>query len=389
MLVPEIALTPQTARRFEGAFGERVAVLHSGLSERERFEAGTRRPGRGRRRRRRAQRGLRAVAGVRLIAVDEAHERSTSRTACRATTPSTSRASGCGAAGGVVVFGSATPPLEVYARAHGRRDLALSRLARRATRTGAAADARWSTWRPNSSAATGAFSVRRWSTASACGSNGGEKSVLFVNRRGSAGFMLCRNCGSVPECARCSISLTVHRGEGLLRCHLVRCAAADSAALSGLRARTDSRVRRRNAKGRRSCASAFSASPHHADGRRHDDARGRPRASARRIRSARRHSRRHPDGRQGLGLSKGNAGRRRRCRHRTTLAGVSRGRAQLRFAHAGRRPQRSRRSRRGNRADLLAGASRAALRRAPRFRRLRGARARAAPRTRATRRSPR
>jgi primosomal protein N' (replication factor Y) len=48
----------------------------------------------------------------------------------------------------------------------------------------------------------------------------GEKSVLFVNRRGSAGFMLCRGCGAVPECDRCSISLVVHRAEGLLRCHL-------------------------------------------------------------------------------------------------------------------------------------------------------------------------
>jgi primosomal protein N' (replication factor Y) len=47
----------------------------------------------------------------------------------------------------------------------------------------------------------------------------GEKSVLFVNRRGSAGFILCRSCGTVPECERCSVSLSVHRSEGLLRCH--------------------------------------------------------------------------------------------------------------------------------------------------------------------------
>ncbi|HKU68219.1 MAG TPA: primosomal protein N', partial [Candidatus Baltobacteraceae bacterium] len=46
-----------------------------------------------------------------------------------------------------------------------------------------------------------------------------EKSVLFVNRRGSAGFLLCRACGLVPECERCSVSMTVHRAEGLLRCH--------------------------------------------------------------------------------------------------------------------------------------------------------------------------
>jgi primosomal protein N' (replication factor Y) len=47
----------------------------------------------------------------------------------------------------------------------------------------------------------------------------GEKTVLFINRRGSARFVLCRSCGHVPECPRCSTALTVHRSEGLLRCH--------------------------------------------------------------------------------------------------------------------------------------------------------------------------
>ncbi|HEV3086412.1 MAG TPA: primosomal protein N', partial [Candidatus Elarobacter sp.] len=47
----------------------------------------------------------------------------------------------------------------------------------------------------------------------------GEKTVLFINRRGSARFVLCRACGHVPECPRCSTSLTVHRSEALLRCH--------------------------------------------------------------------------------------------------------------------------------------------------------------------------
>jgi primosomal protein N' (replication factor Y) len=46
-----------------------------------------------------------------------------------------------------------------------------------------------------------------------------EKTVLFVNRRGTASFVLCRVCGNVPECPRCSVSLTSHRAERLLRCH--------------------------------------------------------------------------------------------------------------------------------------------------------------------------
>jgi primosomal protein N' (replication factor Y) len=47
----------------------------------------------------------------------------------------------------------------------------------------------------------------------------GEKSVLFVNRRGSGAFVLCRSCGTVPRCPRCTVSLAAHGGEGLLRCH--------------------------------------------------------------------------------------------------------------------------------------------------------------------------
>ena len=47
----------------------------------------------------------------------------------------------------------------------------------------------------------------------------GEKTVLFVNRRGSGGFILCRSCGHVPQCQRCDVALTAHRSEGLLRCH--------------------------------------------------------------------------------------------------------------------------------------------------------------------------
>jgi primosomal protein N' (replication factor Y) len=46
-----------------------------------------------------------------------------------------------------------------------------------------------------------------------------EKSILLVNRRGSAGSLLCRRCGKAPQCPRCSIALSVHRGERLLRCH--------------------------------------------------------------------------------------------------------------------------------------------------------------------------
>jgi primosomal protein N' (replication factor Y) len=218
VLVPEIALTPQTARRFEGAFGERVVVLHSGLSERERFEA-----------REAAARGevdvvvgprsalFAPVANVRLIAIDEAHERTYKQDGVpRYNALDVARAK-LRASGGTLVLGSATPPLEVYAAAQ-RGEIAHLRLRERAGAgrlpTTHVVDMAREFERGNrrifSSQLVSALESRL---------ERGEKSILFVNRRGSAAFMLCRACGSVPECARCSVSLTAHKAEHLLRCH--------------------------------------------------------------------------------------------------------------------------------------------------------------------------
>ncbi len=219
VLVPEIALTPQTARRFEAAFGERVAVLHSGLSERERFES-----------RDAAMRGaIDVVVGarsaifaplpdVRLVVVDEAHERTykqdgTPRYDAVAVARERMRL-----AAGTLVLGSATPPLDAYAAARAKT-IAHARLERRATGyalpTVHVVDLAEEFERGNrrifSSQLVDAIGARL---------GRGEKSVLFVNRRGSGSFMLCRRCGAVPTCTRCSVSLVAHRVEELLRCHL-------------------------------------------------------------------------------------------------------------------------------------------------------------------------
>jgi primosomal protein N' (replication factor Y) len=218
VLVPEIALTPQTARRFEGAFGERVVVLHSGLSERERFEA-----------RAAAARGdvdvvvgprsalFAPLGGVRLIAIDEAHERTYKQDGVpRYNAVDVARAK-LRASGGTLVLGSATPPLELYASAQ-RGEIAHLRLRERAG-TGAlpvtqvidmAREFERGNRRIFSSALVSALEARLQRN---------EKTILFVNRRGSASFVLCRACGAVPECARCSVSLTAHKAEHLLRCH--------------------------------------------------------------------------------------------------------------------------------------------------------------------------
>src|SRR6202035_800051 len=120
-------------------------------------------------------------------------------------------------ANGVVVLGSATPALEDYARANAGR-FPLVRLLQRATAQPLPAV------RVIDMGAEFASGNRRvFSTALAEAVADrvarGEKTVLFINRRGSARFVLCRACGHVPECPRCSVSLTVHRNEALLRCH--------------------------------------------------------------------------------------------------------------------------------------------------------------------------
>ncbi len=219
VLVPEISLTPQTARRFETVFGERVAVLHSGLSERERFESWHA-----------AARGeIDVVVGarsaifapledVRLVVIDEAHERSYKQdTSPRYDAVAVARER-MRLACGTLVLGSATPPLEAYAAALDGR-MAHIRLDRRATQSALptvhvvdlAEEFERGNRRIFSSRLVGAIGARLAA---------GEKTVLFVNRRGSSSFMLCRACGGVPTCVRCSSSLTIHRAEGLLRCHL-------------------------------------------------------------------------------------------------------------------------------------------------------------------------
>lgn len=218
VLVPEIALTPQTAERFERAFGERVAVLHSALSERERYDAWQA-----------AARGeLDVIVGARsavfaplprvgMIVVDEEHEssyRQESAPRYHAVEVARERMR---RAGGIVVLGSATPALEDYARAKAGR-FPLVRLRERAT-----AQPFPDTHVIDMTREFAAGGNRIFSTAlvEALGRRLelGEKSVLLVNRRGAARFVLCRACGYVANCERCSTSLVVHREENRLRCH--------------------------------------------------------------------------------------------------------------------------------------------------------------------------
>ena len=218
VLVPEISLTPQTARHFEAAFGRRVAVLHSALSERERFDAWQA-----------CRRGdIDVVVGarsavfaplknVRLIVVDESHEASYKQESAPRYHAVAIARERMRYERGVLVLGSATPSVESYAAAlAGRIGLVVMR--KRATNLPLPLVRVVNLSEEFASGNRRIFSGRLVQ-AMAQRFESGEKAVLFLNRRGSAAFVLCRNCGYVPQCPRCTVSLAVHRREGLLRCH--------------------------------------------------------------------------------------------------------------------------------------------------------------------------
>ncbi len=218
VLVPEISLTPQAAQRFEAAFGDRVAVLHSALSQRERFDAWQA-----------SARGeIDVVVGARsavfaplsdvgLVVVDEAHDPSyRQETVPRYNAVQVARER-MRYERGLLVLGSATPSLESYAAAQ-RGQIVRLEMHERATAQplpGVRVVDLRNEFEAGNRGIFGSALVQ------AVGERlrRGEKSLLFVNRRGSAASLICRRCGTSPECPRCSVALSVHRAERLLRCH--------------------------------------------------------------------------------------------------------------------------------------------------------------------------
>jgi primosomal protein N' (replication factor Y) len=219
VLVPEIGLTPQTVSRLRGAFGNQVAVLHSGLSDGERADAWRLL----RRGERRVAVGARSavfapVAGLGIIVVDEEHEASykngeSPRYHARDVAAVRARLEGAR-----LVLGSATPSLETMVRAGDRLrllrlperiesrplppvELVDLRVAPKVDGTGPVA------WSEALDSAIVATLARR------------EQALLLLNRRGYAAFLHCPDCGEVWQCPRCSISLTVHTAPAGLRCH--------------------------------------------------------------------------------------------------------------------------------------------------------------------------
>jgi primosomal protein N' (replication factor Y) (superfamily II helicase) len=247
VLVPEIALTPQTVARFRAEFGDIVAVLHSALSDGERYDA-WRALHEGRRR---IAIGARSAifAPVRelgAIIVDEEHEATYKQSETpryHAREVAVVRAA---AARSVCVLGSATPALESWHNAQ-RGKYRLLRLPERVE------------GRPLPPVAVVDLRLERQVEAASPVPRAGplilsealidainerlprrEQCILLLNRRGYATFVQCRACGNVWQCGRCNVSLTYHRGRKRLVCHYclheepppVRCTECRSAEIS-------------------------------------------------------------------------------------------------------------------------------------------------------------
>lgn len=222
VLVPEIALTPQTIQRFAARFGDTVAVLHSQLGAGERHDEWARiRDG-----------SARVVVGPRsalfapvenlgLIVVDEEHEPSykqdeTPRYSARDTAVVRARFEHC-----AVVLGSATPSLESWRNAQEGK-YALATLTHRAVDAAELPRTVVVDMRGESAKAGGKLPVFSDTLVEAIRRrlDLGEQTMLFLNRRGYAPAVSCPACGHREECEDCSVAMTWHRDDGVLRCHV-------------------------------------------------------------------------------------------------------------------------------------------------------------------------
>ena len=217
VLVPEIALTYQTVRRFYGWFGEKVSVLNSRLSAGERYDQF-----------KRAKRGeIQIMVGPRsalftpfsnlgLIIIDEEHEQSyksenSPRYHARETALYRAQMENAR-----LVLGSATPSLEAYTKAKNGEFRLVKLKARfedRPLPKVSIVDLREELREGNRSVLSRSL-TKAIENRLECG----EQAILFLNRRGYAGFVSCRSCGEVLKCPHCDVALTEHNN-GRLVCH--------------------------------------------------------------------------------------------------------------------------------------------------------------------------
>ena len=220
VLVPEIALTPQTVDRFRSRFGDCVAVLHSSLSDGERHDEWHRiRNGE-------AQIAIGArsalfspVENLGLIVVDEEHEATykqdeAPRYNARDVAIMRGHLENC-----CVVLGSATPAMESFNNVReGRYKLAemLMRVDDRSMPLMRVVDMRIEAEREGHPTIFSAELVQAIYERLNCN----EQVILFLNRRGFSSSLQCEQCGYVAECTECSVSMTYHKRDHKLLCHI-------------------------------------------------------------------------------------------------------------------------------------------------------------------------
>lgn len=249
VLVPEIALTPQTVARFAGRFPDRVSVIHSGLSNSQRYDVW-----------RRARDGkIDVIVGARsalfaplprlgLIVIDEEHESTYKQDTDEWGSftvfyeARTIAAQLAAVSGSALILGSATPSLDSYHASqlgrlrllempnrvlgHGEADELSPGMTGEPTTVPAYAtmppveivDMRQELRAGNRSIFSRSLQSELHTVLDA-----GEQAILFLNLRGTHSFVMCRDCGFVAECTRCETPLTYHERAAQLICH--RCNA--------------------------------------------------------------------------------------------------------------------------------------------------------------------
>jgi primosomal protein N' (replication factor Y) (superfamily II helicase) len=208
VLVPEIALAPQTVARFEARFGDTVAILHSQLGQGERYDEWLRL----RRGEARIAVGPRSavfapVADLGLVIVDEEHESAYKHEGDPRYDARRVAAKRAQDAGAVLLAGSATPRPESV---HALTRLRLThRVDGRALPPVEILDMRDARHPLHPATREALADVRR----------AGRKAIVLVNRRGWSNFLSCRSCGHVWTCPQCDVALVLHRAEGIVACH--------------------------------------------------------------------------------------------------------------------------------------------------------------------------